>query len=209
LIEFRNWFRGVWLFSLHPQDMAPSAEAESGIGIAGIEFVAWYRTLAQETPEMIPVLCQDLAGVIPGLKAMRLIQIGLTSRMLAFVCDISNQEIMLFLNELSDGQRVLLVLYTVLRAIAAKAKLIIFDEPDNFVAAGEIQPWLAAIRDAVNAGGAGTLIIISHHPEVIDYLAPDHTVHLARASDGPTRSRTMEFDRTKGLAASELLRLME
>jgi ABC-type glutathione transport system ATPase component len=111
------------------------------------------------------------------------------------------------LNELSDGQRALLVLYTILHAVARQASLLVFDEPDNFVAQAEIQPWLSSLREAVVSSRRGTLLVISHHPEVIDYLAPDQALYLWRGEDGPARVRELEVDREQGLSASEWLKL--
>ncbi len=82
----------------------------------------------------------------------------------------------------------------------------VFDEPDNFVAAKEIQPWLSQMRDAVLDHGA-TLLVLSHHPEVIDYLAPDNVLLFYREEGGPSRIESAKFDASHGLKASELLRL--
>ncbi len=71
--------------------------------------------------------------------------------------------------ELSDGQRALISLYTVLACAMSKGRLVLFDEPDNYISLAEIQPWLLALTDKVEMGGAQA-IIVSHHPELLNHL---------------------------------------
>ena len=58
------------------------------------------------------------------------------------------------------------------------------DEPDNFVALEEIQPWLLGVQDRVNDLGAQVLIA-SHHPELLNQLAPRSGLVVA----APRRAR--------------------
>jgi len=99
------------------------------------------------------------------------------------------------------------LLYTILHAIPERASLLFFDEPDNYVALAEIQPWLSAMRQAMVDAGKGTLMVASHHPEVIDYLSADQTLYFWRDEDGPARVRNVMVDRKQGLPLSEWLRL--
>jgi len=48
---------------------------------------------------------------------------------------------------------------------------VIFDEPDNFLSLREIQPWLMTFADTIEESG-GRVLIISHHPEIINQWAP-------------------------------------
>lgn len=208
IMAFRRWLSGVWLFALSPQAIEVLSPAEApAMSITGGNFVSWYRTLAQESPEVSTAIREDLLPVIPGLATIRLRSLGLNSRTLNFDCELSGSTFELGLNELSDGQRILVVLYAILRAVARNASLLFFDEPDNFVAQAEIQPWLSLLRDAVVEGGRGTLLVASHSPEVIDYMAADQVLYLWRGDDGPTRMREVEVDRDTGLRASEWLKL--
>jgi ABC-type uncharacterized transport system ATPase subunit len=102
------------------------------------------------------------------------------------------------------------MLYAILRALAKDASVLAFDEPDNFVATEEIQPWLAELRRAAAEDGQGTLLVASHHPEVIDYLAADQTVVFSRKPDGPVRIDPLGLSQEameEGLSASDHLRL--
>ena len=79
--------------------------------------------------------------------------------------------------------------------------------PDNFLAEAEIQPWLAALRGQVTQSERCSLMVMSHHPEVIDDVAADQVLALTREVQGPARARELELDRAAGLRASEWLRL--
>ena len=108
------------------------------------------------------------------------------------------------LSELSDGQRLLIVLYALLHFGLEADGLIAIDDPVNFVAIAEVQPWLATLLDRAEATGT-QLMLISHHPEILDYLAPDRVVRFDREPAGPIRVRKFASDAASGLRASELV----
>jgi len=209
LAEFKEWHAKMWLFSLRPFDISPDSTGEASILTTdGKNFVSWYRTILQETPAMATQIWEDLRPVIPGLQTISLGQLGLNTRALFLECQFpSAKPFRLSIAEISEGQRSLLLLYTILHALAPAASLIVFDEPDNFVAEVEIEPWLSRIREVVVDAKRGTLIAISHHPQVIDYLAADQVWELSRTEEGPTRIRDINVPREKGMTASEFLRL--
>jgi predicted ATPase len=89
------------------------------------------------------------------------------------------------LDELSDGQRALIVLYALVHFATKQATTIFLDEPDNYVPLAELQPWLVALSDAV-AESEGQVVICSHHPELIDYLGPESGLLLVRQPTGLT-----------------------
>ena len=205
---FKQWLSGVLLFQLQPFEVEGYSEQEStGLSVSADNFVSYFRVLAQEQPEVIGRIVEDLRPTIPGLTAIRLVQLGPSSKGLHLNCKLSRQEFDLTVLDLSEGQRVLLVLYTILHALGGRASLLVFDEPDNYVAQSEIQPWLSAIRDAMVETGLGTLMVISHHPEVVDYLAADQTLYIWREDEGPSRVQTALVDRNQGVTLSQWLKL--
>lgn len=208
LMEFKEWLARLWLFALRPADVSPEAAGEAEIlSTDGSNFVAWYRTILQESPETVNQIWRDLSPVVPGLQSIKLQKIGLESRLLLLDCVVAGRPFSLATGELSDGQRVLLLLYAILHVLAPKASLIVFDEPDNFVAEEEIQPWLSRMRDAILDANRGSLLAISHHHRVIDYLAADGAWEVRRTDDGPSRLEEVQVPRDTGLSASEYLRL--
>jgi hypothetical protein len=85
--------------------------------------------------------------------------------------------------ELSDGQRALIGLYTLLYALAGTGATLCLDEPDNFVALREIQPFLLALRDQEQLQS----LLISHHPEVLNLYAIGSGLSFERVVAGPVR----------------------
>jgi ABC-type glutathione transport system ATPase component len=109
-----------------------------------------------------------------------------------------------FFHELSDGQRCLICLYTILHFLLAKGATVLLDEPDNFVALREIQPWLMAATDISEEANA-QLLLISHHPEILNQWAPGGGVQFVREGGGPVRVVEFRGDPTSPLTPSELV----
>lgn len=168
-----------------------------------------YPRVAKEHPEFLPEFYLSLATVLAGFQVLRVLPRGGSNNelTLSFVgaSGSGSKAYELPLAALSDGQRMLVVLYfLVLLVRVAPSGLLCLDEPDNYVSLREIQPWLRVLSDVI-AAGPGQVMIISHHPEVIDYLAADTAFLFERPDGGPSRVRPLEVDRASGLKASEWL----
>ena len=87
-------------------------------------------------------------------------------------------------DQLSDGQRALITLHLLLFADDAERTLFL-DEPDNYITLPELQPWLAELEDSCGDTLPQT-ILISHHPEAIDFLS-DNAIWLGREPESHTR----------------------
>ena len=106
------------------------------------------------------------------------------------------------LGELSDGQRLILALSALVEIAAQRELALILDEPDNYVALQEIQPLLLSLMDLPRV----QLIVVSHHPEIIDLMAKDYGYVLAREDDlGPVRVKRWQAPHGTMLPASELV----
>ncbi len=102
-------------------------------------------------------------------------------------------------DELSEGQRVIICLYTLLALMKETPITLCIDEPDNFVMLREIQPWLMELQEQAEEHGSQVLII-SHHPELINYLVPLGAVRFSRAPDGPVRAQAIRGEGRRSLA---------
>jgi ATPase subunit of ABC transporter with duplicated ATPase domains len=140
-----------------------------------------------------------------GFRLLKLAPFGETVRSLAteFAPD-GGKVSSFYFHELSDGQRCLICLYTILQFVLAKGSTVILDEPDNFISLREIQPWLMAVADAVEERG-GQALLISHHPEIIDQWAPGSGVQFVREGAGAVRVEKFREDPEACLAPSELI----
>jgi predicted ATPase len=180
-----------------------SKRDEAFLNRFGKNLASFFNHLNTERPEARARLEEALRAAMPGFKQMRFERLGDTLLLLAkfehgprVTCEHA-------LLDLSEGQRVLTILYTALHGLLGRASLLCFDEPDNFVALSEIQPWLQALGDLVASTG-GQAMVISHHPEVIDYLAPEALWRFERPT-GPVVARSMAGESTNGVKLSEVM----
>jgi len=74
--------------------------------------------------------------------------------------------------ELSNGQRAIIAPRTLLHCLPEQGAALCVDEPENFLALPEIQPWLDALYDRVEDERPRALLV-SHHPRLINRLAED------------------------------------
>lgn len=212
LTWFLDSLRNVWLLKLDPTDINPESLSESdSLDSDGSNFPSWYRHLSQEQPEDLPELFQRLAENLPGFRNLKTVSLGKGKRQRELVAvfggskGVSKYEV--DFDELSDGERATIILYCLLTDVEGSeegsARTLLLDEPENYVGLQLIQPWLVQLAEALR--DEGQLFLVSHHPEVIDYLAADHALLFERSQGGPTRVRPDPFDRDKGLKASTLV----
>ena len=204
LTRFIEFMRRLVVCRLDPAGFAANASQEStALARDGGNFAAWYRHLMQEHPGQTQEAVADLRTVINGFHDLRMERAGAETRTMLVVFSGDGGEYSLQLHEVSDGERVLLVLYTLLALAAGQPFTLLIDEPDNFVALPEIQPWLMALSDACGDSGH-QVVICSHHPELIDYLGVEKGVLLERTNGGVTTVRA-----GSSLVADDGLRLSE
>jgi ATPase subunit of ABC transporter with duplicated ATPase domains len=85
-----------------------------------------------------------------------------------------------------------------------KGYTVFIDEPDNFVSLREIQPWLLAAEEAVE-DHHGQLILISHHPEILNQWAQEYGLRFFREDNGHVRTEKFRTDPDGNLQPSELI----
>lgn len=90
-----------------------------------------------------------------------------------------------YFSELSDGERMLFALYILLYGFIKQGKIILLDEPDNYLSLTEIQPWCINVEKELAEDGQ--CIMISHHPEIIDYMAETDGIWMTRLSSGESK----------------------
>ena len=213
LHRFRDLVSNFQTLCLAPNQIESGSEAESDVLVAdGTNFAAWYRGQILNDPHQLQRATRRLAEILPGFAGLKLsARIGDYRELLATFSPGDDGPTRSYsFDQLSDGQRALIVLYSLVFAIVPDSgspdassnapRTLFFDEPDNYVTLPELQPWLAELED-----GAGDelpqIVLISHHPEAIDFLA-DNTVWLTREPESHTRIIDAKND--TGLRMSEV-----
>lgn len=206
LTRFRLWLGNLVCFRLNPFAMTARAEREDLYPNADLSNLpAWYRHLVQAFPKEYSTLVESLREVLDGFQFLELTAFGENIRLLLceFASD-SSKSIKFAFNELSEGQRCLICLYTILHFVLAKGSTVMIDEPDNFVSLREIQPWLNAVSRLLEEK-KGQLLIISHHPELINQWAPGAGVQFFRDGVGPVRIEPFRGEPNSPLTPAELV----
>ncbi len=204
LTWFKEWVQMMFIVSLQPKSMtSETAEESNWLNRDGTNFASWYRYISQEHQDKIFKLTEQLRDTIPGFHAFKLEQAG-KHRILkvGFSSKDQNASQHYFdFEQLSDGQRVMIVLYSLLLGLQDMGHTVFIDEPENYVSLPEIQPWLMELNDACGEGFPQA-VLISHHPELIDYFGPESGKWLERDPLGPTRIKKLPEKIEKGLKLS-------
>ena len=204
--RFLDFMRKVMVCGLYPANFTAEASTEDPMlqREAG-NFAAWYRHILLERQDLVPEFTQALKDVIRGFQGIRMEKVGLDTRALMVMFKEHNDKYELRFDEISDGQRALIALYSLVRLAAGQGYTFFLDEPDNYLALPEIQPWLIELADACGED-VPQAVICSHHPELIDYLGSDCGLLLERESSGVTKTRPVsELAVEGGLKLSEVI----
>lgn len=207
-----SWFRRrlstTFVFDPDPRRM--SAQSDSEVEVPDFHMrnlSSWLRHLSLEDMEATRKILDSLKDALTGLRNLRHTTTDQGVRVFELQFDFSSEgdsSFWLPFDALSDGQRQLVALYAIEQTMLKANCTVCIDEPDNFIALREIQPWLTAVRDAVDDGDS-QLWIISHNPELIDYLAPDCGVLFYREDGGPVRTKRFDGKQENVLRPSQIL----
>jgi predicted ATPase len=190
LTAFRKQIGNLVIAAVSPSQMETESRGEAEALTPRMEnFVSWYRRLSQENMGAMFNLFNELSTVLPGFASFSFKDAGQDTKSLKMLFDHpgkSKNQISFDFGELSDGQRVLVALYTLIHGMKDSGLCLFLDEPDNFVSLREIQPWLLTLRDACGESFEQA-ILISHHPEIINQLGITKGRWFTRDDDGKTR----------------------
>ncbi|MFC1492304.1 AAA family ATPase, partial [Nitrospinota bacterium] len=191
LSRFIELMRGVSVCALDPKNFAAESRSEDSVlePHAG-NLASWYRHQIQERQDRMPEVVEALRKVLDDFDSIRMEKVGAEARAFMVVFKDGSGRYELRLDELSDGQRALIALYALIH-LSGDQDVLFLDEPDNYLALAEIQPWLMALSD-----GCGTrprqAIICSHHPELLDYFGGEAGILLKRESSGVVTARPLK-----------------
>jgi predicted ATPase len=211
LVAFREALAKVYVVRLSAAAMAESGGEtmrEARMPLPDLSnFASWYLYLLQEATDQVFATTEALRERLPGFLALSLISAGERKVLKArFRFPGSAQEAQFLLRELSEGQRAIIALQTLLHCLPESGAVLCVDEPENFLALPEIQPWLDALYDQVEDQRLQGLLV-SHHPRLINMLADDAGFWVQQdPSAGFARiSRIICGEDTEGLPVSQVV----
>ncbi len=172
---FKQTMKNIRVLRLNPPSMTDLSKGESPVPSYGFDnFASWYRWLSSDQG-VVARLQDDLTEVIPGFRFFRFESFGPEARQLQVVFGRKESETYIVpFADLSEGQRVLVALHALTASLgmnggADRAEtLLCIDEPDNYLCAREIQPWLILFKERLEESD-GEAFLISHHPEIINF----------------------------------------
>jgi predicted ATPase len=204
LIEFRDGIDRIIIAQVMPQSI--SADTYSYQNSKRLcpnldNFVGWYYRVSDNQGKVIQ-LTHAIQEILEGFEYFKFTQISTINRVLEVSV---GGEIYKF-DELSDGQKTLIALYTLLYFTQSENYTLCLDEPENFLALPEIQPWLMQVYESCSENKLQALLI-SHHPELIDILAASTGYWFERNGSVPVRVRRIgeQENAESGLKVSELI----
>jgi len=205
LTWFKERLERLIVVQVMPQMIVDVSQAEENNLTKRMEnFVSWYRHLSENQGKAIEIT-KVLQEILDGFDYFRFEKVGQQQRLLKLsFAKTGSHSIEYTFSELSDGQRALIALYTLIYATRNEDYTLCIDEPENFLALPEIQPWLTQLYDFCNDNDVQALLI-SHHPELIDYLALSAGCWFDREGSTPVRTKRITDDGNTGLPISELI----
>lgn len=204
LTAFKQWIEKMLVVSLQPKAITSETEEESDwLNRDGANFASWYSYISNDQDKIFKLRAR-LCDTITGFHALKFETAGkLKTLRVGFIGEDQDARTIYFdLDQLSDGQRVMIVLYSLLLGLHDLGHTIFIDEPENYVALPEIQPWLMELNNACGENIPQT-VLISHHPELIDYLGRQCGKWIERDPLGPARVKKIPERIGEGLKLSE------
>lgn len=182
LTWFKNRLEKLIIVQINPMNMESESNQETDfLDPQCSNFVSWYREISQNQGKAFEI-SSALKEVINGFEYFKFERVGEVRSILKV--QIGNSQYRL--HELSDGQRTLIALYSLIHYAQGQNFTLCIDEPENFVSLPEIQPWISALYDFCLDGELQALLI-SHHPEYINYLANSVGLWFEREQNAPVR----------------------
>jgi len=212
IIWFRERMKRLVILKITPNTIVGHSLQKSQLLDKTMEnFVSWYRYIFADNQDKLTQLTESLQEILDGFIRFKLEQISEKALVLKliFKTEELDQNIEFFFDELSDGQKVLVVLYSLFYGLESQDYTICIDEPENFLALPEIQPWLFQLEDLCSEGKLQALLI-SHHPQLIDYLLSSPIGYwFERQANSSVKVKPINSELQKcnesGLSMSELI----
>lgn len=183
-------------------DAADNEEHEPDFELNNL--AGWYRSLLTTYPDVNVRFHESLKRCMDGFLTLKFSpqEDGVRNLRGEFTSPTKNR-VSYSISEMSEGQRYLISLYMILHFLIERGDSVFIDEPDNFIALREIQPWLLSAEEAVEEHN-GQLILVSHHPETLNQWAKLYGLRFFREQNGQVRAAKFLSDESN-LQPSEVI----
>ncbi len=199
IMHFLELINSILIFSLDPYSGEGIRKKETTndnirLNKRARNFEDWFYHFRSSINSDYDNYIRELQQVVPNLDAIVGNEVfGHRFLTIEFMNNITkdnknNKEEYLFY-ELSEGQRILIILYSIIYYSKIRPTILVLDEPDNFVTLREIGPIINnLIERSEDKENPLQSIIISHHPEIIDALGFSNGILLRRKDGGATEA---------------------
>lgn len=205
LTWFKKRMANFFIVHLNPGLMnSESRQEEKHPNWKMSNYAAWYSYLSQANQGQIIKLTLELQKILPGYDSFKNPKSGEVRTLFASF-KLPSKTTYKF-DELSDGQKALIALYTLIYAAGDEDFTLCIDEPENFLALPEIKPCLKEVVEYC-VGDRRQAILISHHPSLINYLANNSGYWFARENNQAVRVRPINDEEQEGLSLAKLIEL--
>jgi AAA15 family ATPase/GTPase len=200
LFWFKKWLEKLFIVHINPSAIKIDMEREQSHPELDLSnYVAWLNYWNNENSEGVFSVISELKNTIKDFGSFRFSQSGAKK-----ILEVKIKKELYRFDELSDGQKSLAALYTLIYCIPENS-VIFIDEPENFLALPEIQPWLNALEEQCKEKNLQALLI-SHHPSLINLLAPGSGQWFSR-QDNHTRIEKVTEQDNDGLSLAQLIEM--
>jgi len=205
--DFLSYLRNLFIVRINPYEMVSTInKATTEIKPDFSNYGEWFAHLNEKNRKDVAAFENAMRESLSGFDYFRIEQAGQAKVLqVDFENTASKKDIITYyFNELSEGQKALIALYALVYCVPENS-LICIDEPENFLALPEIQPWLNELRDKCKERNLQALLI-SHHPSLINFLASDSGYWFSK-QDNHTRIQKITEQANDGLSLAQLIEM--
>jgi len=199
---FFEWLKNLRYHQIFPTVTLDQNQSERRLNPDSSNAISWLRWLLQTQPGDYIELRDRLRDCFDGFLDLANREFPEGER-LAVEMEFAGKSAAVPFAELSDGQRVLILLHAILVFARRSPGLLILDEPENFVGLREIEPWISLLEEAAEEGPA-QIVVLSHHPEYLNRLM-DKAILFKRQSNGWPKAERLNREALPSLPLAELV----
>ncbi|OOF52333.1 AAA family ATPase, partial [Rodentibacter trehalosifermentans] len=196
----KEWLSSMILIAPVPSLISSFSEKEESIlQKTASNFVSWFRNLYTSYPKLYLELDKTLKDIFTDFDRIELAPYGNNSRVLNILFSYEEGKIAplkLKIEQLSDGEKVLIIASTIIALTSVKDKIFCFwDEPDNYVSIYVVETLISYMKKKFDRSKSHQLFITSHDELVINAFPHSKIRFFYRNShQAPTRVKIFEQD---------------